>query len=184
MKKFFKWLLIISVGLAVLLFVTFRVLRSQTKKHSPEDRVEFAQNGVELSVFYNRPYKKGREIFGKLIPYSEVWRTGANEPTTFSSNKDLKIGNNLLPAGEYTLWTIPNETSWTVIFNSKQYGWGVRVKDGKASREEEHDALTIDVPVKAVNEIVDQFTISFADEDQLQLVLSWDTVKIEVPIRY
>ena len=69
--------------------------------------------------------KKGREIFGGLVPYNEVWRTGANEATTLTVNKDIKFGDQRLPAGTYSLWTIPQQTQWTVILNSEIPGWGV-----------------------------------------------------------
>jgi hypothetical protein len=64
-------------------------------------------------------------IFGGLVPYGEVWRTGANEATTFTTNQDLLVDGSFLAAGKYTLWTIPGPESWKVIFNSKMYPWGI-----------------------------------------------------------
>jgi len=177
MNRYLKWTLISITGLAVLLFVAFKVMQSQTKKHSPEERVTFAQGDTEISVFYNRPYKKERVIFGELIPYGEVWRTGANEATTFSSNKNLRFGDQTLPAGEYTLWTVPGPEEWTLIFNNKQYGWGVGF-DGKASRDPEADALQVKVPVTRLNQPVEQFTISFEEGMEKVLVLAWDQVRV------
>ena len=109
MMKLIKWPLIISVLLVVTILATYKIMRSQTKKHSPEQLVEYTMGETELSVFYNRPYKKGRKIFGELVPYDEVWRTGANEPTTFITTKDITLENQPLPKGEYTVWTIPGE---------------------------------------------------------------------------
>ncbi len=91
MNKILKWGLIVIAVLAAGLFIAFQVLQSQTKKHSPEETVEYQQGEVEFHVYYNRPSKKGREIFGGLVPYGEVWRTGANEATTFATNVDLRI---------------------------------------------------------------------------------------------
>ena len=126
MNTFLKRLLILLSIIAIGLFLySYFVEDIFSKRLSPKDTVEFKLNDLELNVFYNRPSKKGREIFGALVPYNKVWRTGANEATTFSSNKNLMIEGNYLPAGDYTLWTIPNDTSWQVMFNSKQYPWGV-----------------------------------------------------------
>lgn len=183
MKKFLKWLLIISVGLAVILFVSMRVLRYQTKKHSPEATITYNQGSLDLKVFYCRPYKKGRQIFGELVPYNKVWRTGANEATTFTTKSDIKINGQSLKAGEYTLWSIPGENEWEVFFNSEKHGWGVRMKDGMASRNPEFDVVSCKVPVQIPNDIVDQFTISFQDNGNLNLVLEWDSVRVSLPIQ-
>lgn len=182
MGKFLKWAFISLLLLATVLVLAFNILMSSTKKHSPEKVVEFKQNDVELSVFYNRPYKNNREIFGALVPYGEVWRTGANEPTTFTTNKDLKIDGKKLPAGEYTIWTIPNEDQWEVIWNNKDYRWGITMMGGKASRQPEYDVLTAKVPVKETSKTVEQFTISFEEGSPMLLVLEWDDTRIEVPV--
>ena len=122
MNSFLKWTLVIlaviALGLSVYA-IAFEDIFS--KRLSPKDTVKFELNDTKLEVFYNRPYKKGREVFGALVPYNEVWRTGANEATTFTTNKDLMIEGKLMPKGEYTLWTIPHDTVWEVIFNTKQY---------------------------------------------------------------
>ncbi len=181
MNKVLKWVLISILSLVVLAYAGFKFAQYQTKKHSPEARVEFQQNGQTLTVNYCRPYKKDRDIFGGLIPYGEVWRTGANEATTFTSSSDVKVGGKLLPKGQYTLWTIPNDTAWGVIFNTQMYGWGVNF-DAKASREKQYDALTVNVPVEYLNDIVDQFTISFEETNRVNMVLEWDDVKVRVPM--
>ena len=111
-----------AVGIFLFAYVNGDILQ---KRLSPKDTVEFKLNDLELEVFYNRPSKRERDIFGALVAYNKIWRTGANEATTFETNKPLKIGDDYLVAGKYTLWTIPNEKEWTVIFNSKQYPWGV-----------------------------------------------------------
>ena len=182
MTKFLKWTFFILAGLAVVLFIAFKVLQTQTKKHSPEDTVTYVEGNTELSVFYNRPSKKGREIFGNLVPYGEVWRTGANEATTFSTNKEIDFGGKKLPVGEYTLWTIPGPDKWTVIINGKQYPWGVSFK-GIASREPEADIIQVEVPVSNNVNVVELFTIAFEGSGkQPVLTLSWDLTKVEIPI--
>jgi len=179
--KILKWGLIIVAVLAVLGYFGFQYMKVQTKKASPEDTVEFKAKDLKLSVFYCRPYKKGREIFGELVPYGEVWRTGANEATTFTTNKAIKFGGEDLAAGTYSLWTIPQKSQWTVILNSKLYGWGVNF-GGEASREEAYDVLKINVPTIELDQTVEQFTIDF--EYNVNLTLSWDRTKVSVPIRF
>jgi hypothetical protein len=86
---------------------------------------------LTVQVDYSRPYKKRREIFGKLLPYGQVWRTGANEATIFDVKQDIKIGDKSLKAGKYTLWTIPNADKWTVILNSETGQWGTNYNEKK-----------------------------------------------------
>ncbi len=178
MSKTLKRILIIIGLLLVVLFIAFKFMQYNTKKASPEETVNYKND--EISVKYSRPFKKGREIFGKLIPYDQVWRTGANEATTFDSKIDLTIGGKVLPAGHYTLWTIPGKESWTVIFNKKDYMWGVG--SNGASREADSDALQVVVPVQATDAVVEQFDISFTDSPMFSMVLAWDNVKVVVPM--
>ncbi len=180
MKKFLKWSLIAVGSLLILAFIAFKFLQYNTKKASPEDTVVYDQGGLRMEVFYNRPGKKGRVIFGGLVPYGKVWRTGANEATTFETNKDLVIGGTALPAGKYTLWTIPGEAEWTVIFNKKMYSWGVDW-NSQPSRLPEHDALRVVVPVEHGTAPVELFTIAFQSAP-LGMTLDWDDVRITVPM--
>jgi hypothetical protein len=181
MKKILKWVGIVVGVLAVVLFIAFKFLQANTKKASPEVTVEYKKDGTEISVFYCRPSKKGRTIFGDLVPYGEVWRTGANEATTFTTNKDLTISGKTLPAGKYTLWTIPQKDKWSVIFNSKMYDWGVSF-GGVASREAAADVLQVEVPVEALGAVQEQFQISF-DAATPAMVLAWDKTKVAVPLK-
>ena len=182
MKKFLKWTVITVIALGTLLFIAFKFLQYNTKKASPEEVVSYKKNGKDISVFYCRPYKKGRKIFGGLVPYDTVWRTGANEATTFTTNTDLDINGKKLPAGKYTLWTIPNQSEWTIIFNSKMYGWGVDMS-ARPSKEEEFDVLKVKVPSATRTDAVEQFTISFDETPTLSMNLAWDSVSVTVPIK-
>ncbi len=180
-----KWLRTILIGLAVLavvLFAGFQLMMQQTKKSSPEDIVTLTDGDKKIEVFYCQPSKRDRVIFGELVPYGEVWRTGANEASTFENSHPLIIGDQTLPSGKYTLWTIPKQNSWDIIFNSKMYGWGVGW-DAKALHEAEHDALTVTVPVQVTSDTKEMFTISL-DNNPLQLVLHWDQTKVGVPLAW
>lgn len=184
MKKFITFSLIAVVVIVVLAVALFFILRKQTKSHSPEEVATYADGDLKIDVFYNRPYKKGRVIFGELVPYDTTWRTGANEATTFESNKDLKFDGKTLPKGKYTLWTIPRKDTWTVIFNSQYGQWGVNF-EGQANREPGKDILKIDVPSVTSTQTFEQFTISFEKTgESAEMVLLWDTTIVAVPFTY
>jgi len=180
MNKVLKWFLIVTAVLLVVMFVGFKYMQSQTKKFSPENNVALRVNDLEMSVFYNQPSKKGREIFGGLVPYGEVWRTGANEASTFTTNKAIKFGGIMVDPGTYTLWTIPGEEKWTVILNKGEYGWGVSMK-GVASRVPEKDVAAVIVASERLNSVVEKFTIELK-ENPMSLDLMWDLTKVSVPI--
>ncbi len=183
MNTFLKRLLIILAVVAVGLFLYSHFVEDIfSKRLSPKDAVKFELNDTRLEVQYNRPFKKGREIFGALVPYDKVWRTGANEATTFSSNKNLLVDGQSLPLGTYTLWTVPNDSTWIVYFNTKDYPWGVD-EQMQPMREPEFDLLEVEVPVINLDNTVEQFTIAFDNTtDNLKLTMAWDHTKIEVPM--
>ncbi|MDP5157715.1 MAG: DUF2911 domain-containing protein [Flaviramulus sp.] len=180
LKRTFLILTIITLGL--LLYSVF-VENIFAKRLSPKDTVKFELNDLKLKVFYNRPSKKNREIFGALVPYDQVWRTGANEATTFENNKNLDINGMTLPAGKYTLWTVPKDSVWTVIFNSKEYSWGVNA-EMKPMWDPNYDVINVEVPIEKLNNTVEQFTIAFDNStDNLFLTMAWDYTKISVPLK-
>lgn len=154
----------------------------QLPKGSPAVTVQYDKDGLVIQIDYSAPFKRGREIFGGLVPYDEVWRTGANNATTFETNQDLMVDGQALPAGKYTLWTIPHPDNWEVIFNTKQYPWGTD-DTGAASREAEADALVVTVPVETLPDVVQQFTIDVEDAGVPTLVLAWDLTKVSVPLK-
>jgi hypothetical protein len=171
--------LVVALGAVVAILVGYKF----TKSHSPEELVSYEEGDLRIAVSYNRPFKKGRQIFGALVPYGKTWRTGANEPTTLETNKDITIGGKILKKGRYSLWTVPNETSWQVVFNSSVPNWGVDVmKNGQAARDEKTDALVIEVPVMQTEKEFEQFTIRIEKaDDALELVLAWDKTLVVVP---
>lgn len=181
MKKF----LIISGVIFLIVFGVLAYIRFYyTKSFSPEADVEYSANGVKIHVFYNRPFKKGREIFGGLVPFDTVWRTGANEATVFETNQNLIVKGKPLKAGKYSLWTIPGEQSWKVIFNSETGQWGVDF-NGAANRKAENDVLTVEVPALTHDKEFEQFTISIEQVgEDIELILLWDKTVVVVPISF
>jgi len=183
--KILKWILGILIVLALLFyFVGMPYLKEQTKKNSPEKTATYTHNDLSLSVTYSSPFKKGRVIFGELVPYDKVWRTGANEPTIFVTETDIKFMGNNLPAGIYSLWTIPRKDNWSVILNKEIPGWGATIASAgsEATRNAEEDMLEVQVPTMVLPQSVESFTISFDVDDQLYLSLYWDNTKVRVPI--
>ncbi|WP_040251277.1 DUF2911 domain-containing protein [Psychroserpens mesophilus] len=183
MNTFLKRLLIALSIVAIGLFIySYFVEDIFSKRLSPKDTVEFKLNDLKLEVFYNRPSKKGREIFGALVPYDKVWRTGANEATTFETNKNLMVDGIYIPTGKYSIWTVPNDSVWKVMFNTKQYPWGVD-EQMQPLWDPNYDIMEIDVPVEALDKVVEQFTIAFDNStDDLKLTMAWDKTKIAVPL--
>ncbi|WP_246849166.1 DUF2911 domain-containing protein [Aquimarina sp. U1-2] len=177
-------ILVISLVSVVLIAIGgFYFLKQHTKKYSPEETIEHTIKDATITIFYNRPYKKDRKIFGGLVPFGEVWRTGANEATTFTASSDLVIDGTLLKKGTYTLWTIPNPSSWKIIFNSKPYHWAVHI-DGTLQYESEFDVLTIEVPVMPLFNRKEQFSIYFESANDFSLLyLAWDRTAVAIPIR-
>jgi hypothetical protein len=184
MKKFVIFSLIGAAIIAILVIVIGYIQLRKTKSFSPEEEVVYTQDDLSLKIFYNRPFKKNREIFGALVPYNEVWRTGANEATTFETSKNLVIEGKILKAGKYTLWTIPRADRWTIIFNTEHDNgqWGINPQ-GKANRNPEHDALNVDVAPVWQDQVFEQFTISFEKSgEDIEMVLAWDKTLVALPM--
>ncbi|MFL5480618.1 MAG: DUF2911 domain-containing protein [Gemmatimonadaceae bacterium] len=119
---------------------------------SPPDTVRGAVGGANVSVAYSRPLKRGRVIFGNVVPWNQVWRTGANAATVFTTDKDLSFGSTVIPAGKYTLWTVPTPTGAQLIFNSETGQWGTDYHADK-------DFARVNLTQAIANPAVDQFII-------------------------
>lgn len=149
-------------------FILFGFLNAQTEtsknnRVSPIDSVDVQlQENLEVEIVYSRPFLKGRE-FQKIVPYGQVWRTGANEATVFEINQDVVIEGKTLPAGKYSLYTIPGETETVVIFNKEWNQWGTKYN-------EKQDALRVTIPTHKSEEIVEQFTIEVDETGSACLV--------------
>ncbi|MCK0158716.1 DUF2911 domain-containing protein [Cellulophaga sp. F20128] len=183
--KVLKWMIITVVILGLLtVFVGMPMMKEQTKKYSPAVTTSYAQGGFDVSVVYCSPSKNDRVIFGDLVPYDKVWRTGANEATTFTTSTAIKVMGKELPAGTYSLWTRPHAQNWDVIFNTEIPDWGVTILSGGAetTRKAQNDLFTVTVPVEKLAMAHEKFSINFEDKEQLHLTLAWDKTKVSVPI--
>ncbi|NVK28456.1 MAG: DUF2911 domain-containing protein [Flavobacteriia bacterium] len=148
------------------------------QKPSPTDIAKTWVGDSYVKITYNRPHKRNRVVFGELVPYGEVWRTGANAATEITTTEDITLGGKELEAGTYSIFTIPNEDSWTIIINSDLGQWGAyRYK-------EENDVLRFDVATQEAPTTYEAFTIAFEGEDNSKmLVMMWDDVKIAISIK-
>jgi len=178
MKKF---LLILGFILVLILSVLTYYRMVHTKKPSPAGEARFESGDLKVTVVYYRPFKKGRVIFGELVPYGKVWRTGANDATVIKTNKDLVFGDKTLKAGSYSLFTVPGEQTWSIILNSESGQWGVGF-NGEANRDPARDILTVDVPSVLQEKEFEQFTISIEKSgEEMELILMWDKTLVSVP---
>jgi hypothetical protein len=132
-----------------------------------------------LKIVYGQPQKKGREIFGQLVPFDQVWRTGANEATEIHLTRDIKINNLDLKAGNYSLFTIPEKDKWIIIINADLGLWGSYNYNIKS------DVLRFDVPTVTIAETREAFTIQIDQKnDKAELTMSWDKTKVTIPIQF
>jgi hypothetical protein len=162
--------------------IAFFGLRLYTKSFSPLEKSTFRSDDLSIDVAYCRPFKKDREIFGALIPYGEVWRTGANEATEIRFSRDVMFGGAKIKKGTYSLWTMPGKERWKVILNSQTGQWGVEF-NGRANKQDEFDVAEIEVSSIKSKEVFEQFTITFEQlGEEVHLVMMWDQTLIVVPI--
>lgn len=181
MKKGIKITLIVLASLFIVLIAGFKYMQYSTKKHSPEQRVSVTDGDLKIDIFYNSPAMRDRQIFGALVPYGEVWRTGANEPSTITFSQPVSINGTEVPAATYSLWTIPSESTWTVMLNSGEYGWGMSF-GGVVPMDPALNVVEANVSSQALDSSVENFTIS-VEKDPLQLVMEWETTRIELPVQ-
>ncbi len=130
-----------------------------------------------VRVIYSRPQKNEREVFGKLVPFDKVWRTGANEATEIKFYQDVMLAGKKVKAGSYSLFTIPGAKEWTIILNSDLDYWGAY------SYNEKHDVLRVKAPATELATPVENFTIQFEKKGEKEGVMkfAWDKTLVDVP---
>ena len=133
-----------------------------------------------IKIVYGQPYRRDRVIFGEWEPYGEVWRTGANEATEITITNTIRIADETIEAGTYALFSIPREDKWTLILNNGLGQWGA------FDYNQELDYIRFDVPITKLETPVEAFSIEFdeVNMNMTNLVLQWDLVRIELPIRF
>lgn len=137
-----------------------------------------AQQNLIARVIYSRPQKKGREIFGKLVPYNEVWRTGANEATEIDFYIPVMLEGKLIEPGTYTLFTIPRQKEWDIMLNSQTQIWG-------SEYDKAHDFLCVTLPSRNAAAPIESLSMAFRkDEDGISLMIGWDDRYVEIPLKF
>ena len=178
MNKILKRTIIFVASLTILLFIAYQGRLAYTKSFSPEKTATFSDGDLQIEITYSSPSKKNREIFGSLVPFGQVWRTGANEATVFTTSKDLTIAGKTLPGGTYSLFSIPGPESWEIIFNSATYDWGINY-DGTSPLKPEADVLRAKASVLMSNGVKEQFNIYI---DRIEgIVFEWDRTRAVLP---
>ncbi len=165
------------------IFMSSAVLMAQADKSKraspPETATEKIKSGATITINYSSPAVKERKIWGDLVPYDKVWRTGANEATIFETDKDIKVEGKTLAAGKYSLYTIPGEKEWTFIFNSATGQWGIN-RDGSTTEDPAKDVLRVTVKSKKSESFNERFKF---ETDSKGFALLWENLKVPVSIK-
>lgn len=176
MKKSF-----FTIATGAVLLLTANAASAQLKLPAASSAQTVTQGlGIEnVTLSYSRPSMNGRKIFGELVPYNEVWRTGANTNTTLTFEGDVSLNGHKLAAGTYALFTIPNKSEWTVIISKNTKQWGAYTYN------QAEDALRFNVKPQTLNTAVETFTISFDNVTPTSAVLSlaWEKTAIKVDLK-
>jgi hypothetical protein len=145
---------------------------------SPRGTAEVTLKGQKITIDYGRPSARGRKIMGGLVPYGQVWRTGANAATGLDTPVDLVIGDTTVPAGKYTLYSLVNNGSWKLIINKQAGQWGTEY-------DQSQDLARVDMKVSKTDVPVEQFTISWKETgpNKADLIMEWENTRASVPVR-
>jgi Protein of unknown function (DUF2911) len=175
MSAFFKFSL--SFITIFVLLLTSAQAQLKYPQLSPGAKATQTVGITDITISYHRPGVKGRVIWGGLVPYNEIWRTGANESTTIEFSDEVSIAGTKVSAGKYSLFTIPALEEWTVVINKNPNGWGAY------GYKQEEDLLRFKVkPEMAEHQEWMMFTFENLSKNGVDLVLRWEKVKVSVPI--
>lgn len=149
-------------------------------KPSPLSVIRMNYKDAYVKITYSQPQKKGRKIFGELVPFDQVWRTGANEATEITTTRDVMVNGQLLKAGTYSFFTIPGKEKWTIILNADLGLWG------SYNYNEKLDVMRFQVPAQPTEKVIyEPFTMQFDQKNELaDLLLLWDDVKVSIPLKF
>jgi hypothetical protein len=173
----------LAVGVSLVMLIAVMGMAQQTpedksKRPSPPATADVTLKNKKITIDYSRPSLKGRKVGQELAPYGKVWRTGANEATALNTEIDLNIGGVKVPAGKYTLYTLPSEGTWKLIINKQTGQWGTKY-------DESQDLARVDMKKTALPQSVEQFTISFdkKNENTADLNLDWENTRVSVAVK-
>ena len=173
-KQISLGLILFMTLLSVAMYAQDNKKEDKSKRPSPPAKAEGTIDGAKIVIDYSAPSAKGRKMLGGLEPFGKVWRTGANEATTFVVDKDVKIEGKSLPKGKYALFTIPGEAEWTIIFNKTADQWGAY------DYKESEDALRATVKAGKTEKFVETFKISIEGS---RVVLRWENTQVAFAVK-
>lgn len=152
--------------------------QDKSKRPSPPAQASWDLGGGKaVTIDYSSPRAKGRKIYGELVPFGQVWRTGANEATTLVTPVDLTIGGTAVPAGSYTIFTVPNKDKWTLVISKKTGEWGTDYPG------QSNDLARVDMKVSTLPSAVENFAISFEKAGSgANLNIDWETTRASVMV--
>jgi hypothetical protein len=159
--------------------IAIHAQQDKSKRPSPPATAKCdLPGGKSITVDYSSPRVKGRKIFGAdIVPYGEVWRTGANEATTFVTTADVMVGGKHVPAGKYTIFTVPNKDKWVLIISKKTGEWGIPYPGADS------DLLRADMNASSTSTPVENFTIAFDKGDKdCTLRIEWENTRATIAI--
>ena len=166
----------IAFAVGMLLTVTL-LAACQKRKSTDASATCDLGGGKTITTKYSSPRMKGRKIFGGLVPFGQVWRAGANEATTFVTSSDLVVGGKTVPAGSYTIFTIPSADKWILIINKKTGEWGIPYK------YESDELARVDMKVSKLHAPVENFTIAYDKSGSGRILrMDWETTQASVDI--
>ncbi|HVZ96381.1 MAG TPA: DUF2911 domain-containing protein [Chitinophagaceae bacterium] len=169
----------LSLTFVSLLMTSLTWAQDNKKPLSPPETATGTAAGAHITINYSSPGVKGRKIWGGLVPYDKVWRTGANKATTFETDKAIKVEGKELAAGTYSLYTIPGEKEWVFIFNSQTGQWGIN-EDGSTTEDPGKDVIRVTVKPKksdAFNERM-KFVVHKGG-----FTLEWENLSVPVSVK-
>jgi len=147
------------------------------QRTSPPDSLTFELSGNTFKICYGRPSARGRTMLGGRLPHGALWRTGANEPTMIHASAPISIAGVNVPAGTYSIYTVPGASQWEIVVNRSYSQWGHEGQYTEAVQAQEAGRAT--VPAESTDEHVEMFTIHFADE---HIVLEWENTRVRIPV--
>jgi hypothetical protein len=175
-----RWLLMTAVVTFVVGTFAFALQSGDKKPLSPPAKAEASIGGKSVVVNYAAPSMRGRKIYGELVPYGQVWRTGANAATTLTTDGDIMIGTAKVPAGTYTLFTLPTENGWKLIISKRLKDANGKPAWGAFEYDQSQDLARVDMSVSKLPSPVETFTISF---DNGKMNLEWENTRASVDIK-
>jgi hypothetical protein len=180
--KVMKRVLSSAILCCALIFAAQSVSMAQNAveaRKSPMAMTNLLSGETYVSIVYSQPHMRDRKVFGGLVPFGEIWRLGANEATQITLTSDVEVGGETLEKGTYTMFAVPEEDKWTIVFNSKLGQWG------SYDYNSEFDVLRVPAEVEQVEEPWEAFTLNLEEaENGAILTMIWENTQAMLPITF